>query len=238
MPEDFHNIVAVLIEGRDSLLKFLKLLEGQFAVDRCPSKPARMDRRELFDHAINEFGSIDPVGTREPFAKLVDISNIDERIAQDTVFERIDPLRLDGVLKDFLPIQKVWIEFCIQLSSLVLFRSGMGCGDLEFALQKFRCRIGVRRVFKDRLPCLHSLGQIVRPVLGNPLIEQRASLGHASFVLRVQDVKEVVVGCVGDEFSQRLLALVAQSEAFEEAKGFGYTRNRSRLGLDFPTLDR
>ncbi len=238
MPENLHNIIAVLIEGRDSLLKFLQLIEGKFAMDWSPSKPARMDRRELFDHAIDEFGSIDPVGTREPFAKLIDVRNIDERIAQNILFERIDPLGLDGLLENFLPVQKAWIEFRGKLSRFVFFWSRMRRGDLEFTLQKFRSRIGVRRVLKDRLPCLHSLRQIIRPVLGNPLIEQRASLGHASFVLRVQDVEEVVVGCVGDEFGERLLALVAQSETFEEAKGFGYTRNRSGLGLDFPTLDR
>ena len=200
VPENFQNIVGVLVERGDTLLEFLQLGKRQFAMDRSPAKTLRVDGREFFDHAVDEFRRVDPVGSVEPFPQLVDVWDIRKCIGQDALFDHIDPLLLDRVLDNLFPIQQARIEFRRQLGSFVFLRSRVGAGDLELALQVFDRRVGIRRVFEDRLAGLHTAGQVVLAMFCDPFIQQASGLGNPSLVLGVKGLEEKILRGVGDQF--------------------------------------
>ena len=214
-------------------MKFLELGQRQFAMDRSPAKTPRVDGSEFFDHAVDEFRRVDPVGSVKPFPQLVDVWDIRKCIGQDALFDHIDPLLLDRVLDNLVPIQQARIEFGCQLGRFVFLRSRVGAGDLEFALQVFDRRVGIRGVFEDRLAGLHTARQVVLAMFCDPFIQQAPGLGNPSLILGVEGLEEKIVRGVGDQLGEGFLTLVAQGESLEETQRFGERRGLARLSLEF-----
>ena len=198
----------------------------QFAVDRCPTKSSRVDRREFFDEPLDKFRGVDPVRASKPLAKLIDVRDIGKHVGQDTVLDRVDPGLLDRISDNRLPIDQIRIELGRQFGSFVFPRSRVGGVDSEGTLKVLDRRIGVRRILKQRLASLHASRQIVRFVFRYPFSQQASGLGNTSFVLGVKDLEEKVFRSVGNKLFEGLRTLFTQGKAFEESQRLG---GRGRL---------
>ena len=205
--ESLKDVISVLVQCWYLLLELLELGQGQLAVDRCPAKSSRMDRRELFDEPLDELRRVDTVRASKPLAELIVIRDIGKHIGQNAVLDAVDPGLLDGIPDNRLPIEQIRIELGRQIGRFVFLWSRVGSIDSESALKVFDRGVGVRCVLKQRLARFHALRQFAGFVFRFPLSQQASGLGDTPLVLGMKNLEEKIFRGVGNQLPEGLRTL-------------------------------
>ena len=236
--ESLKDVISVLVQCWYLLLELLELGQGQLAVDRCPAKSSRMDRRELFDEPLDELGRVDTVRTSKPLAELIDIRDIGKHIGKDAVLDAVDPGLLDGIPDNRLPIEQIRIELGRQIGRFVFLWSRVGSIDSESALKVFDRGVGVRCVLKQRLARFHALRQIAGFMFRYPFSQQASGLGNTPLVLGMKNLEEKIFRRVGNKLPEGLRTLFTQGKAFEKPQRLSGRGSLNPLGLHLSHLRR